>query len=74
MEGEVRADGSGLTSVRELMDAIVSGEREPRLMRDGEEHEPTTVDEFYDMVTPVEAAAIKAAQDWNLKDMQMISA
>ena len=27
------------------------------------------MDEFYDMVTPVEAAAVEAAQDWNLKDI-----
>jgi hypothetical protein len=64
VEGEVRADGSELTSV-----AIASGEREPKLMRDGEEHEPTRMDEFYDIVTPVEAASVEAALDWNLKDI-----
>ena len=69
VEGEVRADGSELTSMRELMEAIASGEREPKLLRDGEEHEPIRMDEFYDMVTPVEAAAVEAAQDWSLKDI-----
>ena len=69
VEDEVRADGSELTSVRELMEAIASGEREPKLLRDGEEHEPTRMDEFYDMVTPVETTAVEVAQDWSLKDI-----
>ena len=69
VEGELRADGSALTSVRELMKAIASGEREPKLMRNGEEHEETRLDEFYDTVTPVDATALQTSVDWNLKDI-----